>query len=427
MIKRSWFLPSLGPGSLRRCGVLLGALLLFWTGIGQAEPIPSASATDLYGEAMLAITEGRLGDAERLLAELIAVEPGHAGAWLDLAILYCAAGNGAEAERLFSEIERRYAPPPPILDVIAHQRKLGCAGWTAKNNARIRLGRGYESNVNQGARSPNFSIGGGGSQIDLVLLPEFRPRGDQFTNFSGELVRDFSQNGAFGVVQFQSRNYDQMSRYDTITLFAGAENPWRWDRWSGRLAGTTGFMTLDGEVYLKQTQIQLEVVPPLHLNRGWQFGLTGSWSYIAYPTLSNFDAQWWEARGALSYQGDGVWWQANAGAVTDRQAGERPGGNRAGAFANIRGRFSLGSRAQAEVGWLYQHWEGDKAYLPGLIDVRRTQNTSVMRVAAIFPLNDCHAIDLEFKDIQNQDNISIFEYRNWILQLNWQWQPFRQC
>ena len=221
MIKRSWFLPSLGPGSLRRCGVLLGALLLFWTGIGQAEPIPSASATDLYREAMLAITEGRLGDAERLLAELIAVEPDHAGAWLDLAILYCAAGNGAEAEHLFSEIERRYVPPPPILEVIAHQRKLGCAGWTAKNNARIRLGRGYESNVNQGARSPNFSIGSGGSQIDLVLLPEFRPRGDQFTNFSGELVRDFSQNGAFGVVQFQSRNYDQMSRYDTISLVCG--------------------------------------------------------------------------------------------------------------------------------------------------------------------------------------------------------------
>jgi hypothetical protein len=402
-------------------------LLLMWIGVAYAEPIPKANSPDLYGEAMLAISEGRLGDAEEILSKLVAEEPRHAGAWLDLAILYCASGNAAAAEHLFSEIERRYAPPPPILDVIAHQRKLGCTGWTAKTNASIRLGRGYESNVNQGARSPNFSIGGGGSQIDLVLLPEFRPRGDQFTNLSGELVRDFSQNGAFGVVQFQSRNYDHLSRFNTIALFVGAENPWRWDRWGGRLAGTTGFMTLDGQVYLQQSQIQFEVMPPLPLGRGWQFGLTGSWSYIAYPTLSNFDAQWWETRGALSYLGDDVWWQANVGAVKDRQAGERPGGDRTGSFANIRGRFSLGSRVQAELGWQFQRWEGEKAYFPGLIDVQRNQNTNFMRMAAIFPLNECHAINLEFKDIRNQENISIFEYRNWILQLNWQWQPLRQC
>ena len=68
MIKRSLFFPYKWRGSVRRCGVLLGGLLLFWTGIGQAEPIPTASSTDLYREAMLAITEGRLGDAEKFLA-----------------------------------------------------------------------------------------------------------------------------------------------------------------------------------------------------------------------------------------------------------------------------------------------------------------------------------------------------------------------
>lgn len=410
-----------------RLGVLLGGLLLFWIGAAHAEAILKASSPDLYGEAMLAISEGRLGDAEEILSKLVAEEPRHAGAWLDLAILYCASGNADAAEQLFSEIERRYSPPPPILGVIAHQRKLGCSGWIAKNNASIRLGRGYESNVNQGARSPNFTIGGGGSQLDLVLLPEFRPRGDQFTNFSGELVRDLSQNGAFGVVQFQSRNYDHLTRYNTIALFVGAENPWRWDRWGGRLAGTTGFMTLDGQIYLQQSQVQLEVAPPLPLGRGWQFGVTGSWSYIAYPTLSNFDAQWWETRGALSYLGDDIWLQANAGAVKDKQIGERPGGDRMGSFANIRGRFSFSEHVQAELGWQFQHWEGEKPYFPGLIDAQRTQNMSIVRAAATFSFNECHAISLEFKDIRNQENISIFDYRNWILQLNWQWQPLRQC
>lgn len=398
-----------------------------WIAVVHSEPIPKASSSEVYGEAMLAIADGRLGDAEKLLAQLVADEPRHAGAWLDLAILYCASGNTSAAEHLFSEIERRYAPPPPILELIAHQRKLGCVGRTAKSNANIRLGRGYESNVNQGARNPNFSLGGGGSQIDLVLLPEFRPRGDQFTNFSGEIVRDFSQSGAFGVLQFQSRNYDQMSRYNTTALFLGAESPWRWDRWGGRLAGTTGFMTLDGQVYLKQSQIQLEVSPPLPLGRGWQTAVTGSWSYITYPSLSNFDAQWWEARGTLSYKGDASWWQANVGAVKDKQVSERPGGDRLGSFANIRGNFPLGSRVLAELGWQFQHWEGERAYYPGLFDVQRTQNLSVMRIAAIFPLNECHSINIEYRNIQNQENISIFEYSNQIIQINWQWQPLRQC
>lgn len=412
---------------MRCCSVFLTGLLLLWVGVIHAEPISKVDSRDLYGEAMLAITEGRLEDAKKFLAQLVSDEPRHAGAWLDLAILYCASGNVSEAESLFVEIERRYAPPPPILEVIAHQRKLGCSSWTAKTNARVRLGRGFESNVNQGARNPNFSLGGGGSQIDLVLLPEFRPHGDQFTNFSGEIFRDFSQNGAFGVIQFQSRNYDQMSRYNTNAIFFGVESPWRWDRWGGRLAGTTGFMTLDGQVYLRQSQIQLEVAPPLPLGNGWQSGVTGSWSYITYPTLSNFDAQWWEVRGTLSYRGEDSWWQANAGAVQDKQASERPGGDRVGSFANIRGNFSLGSRVLGELGWQFQHWEGERAYFPGLIDVQRTQNISVIRMAAIFPLNECHAINLEFKDIRNQENISIFEYRNWILLLNWQWQPLERC
>lgn len=409
--------------------VLLFSFLLpiLYSGVVKAEPSPLPITQDLYGEAMLAITEGRLRDAEKLLRALIAEEPRHAGAWLDLAILYCASGDIFKAENLFSEIELRYAPPPPILEVIAHQRRLGCTGWVAQTNGRIRLGRGYETNVNQGARNPNLSLGGGGSQIDLVLLPEFRPRGDQFTSLSGELTRDFFANGAFGVVQFQSRYFDQMSRFNTTTIFAGAELPLQWNPWGGRLAGTTGFMTLDGEVYLRQNQIQLEVIPPLPLGQGWQSGVTGSWSYISYPTLSNFDAQWWEMRGTLSYQRENTWWQANIGAVKDNQVSDRPGGDRTGSFANIRGIFPVGSRGLIEAAWQFQHWEGAKRYFPGLIDIQRTQNISVMRLASTYKLNECHSIGFEFKDIRNQENISIFEYSNQIFQLNWQWNPFGQC
>ena len=168
---------------------------------------------------MLAIANGRIADAEKILAVLAAAEPSHAGAWLDLAMLYCAVGNSASAAHLFTEIERRFAPPPAILEVMERQREGGCEGGRPKSDFTLRLGRGFESNVNQGASSPNFSFNDGIRQIALVLLPEYLPRRDRFTQLSAELQRDFSLGGPTGVVQFQSKQYDNLSSYNYGSLF----------------------------------------------------------------------------------------------------------------------------------------------------------------------------------------------------------------
>lgn len=404
-------------------GVFLCWVLLAWSVGVRADSSFPVDRHDLYRDAMLAITEGRLGDAKLFLADLVAEEPRHAGAWLDLAILYCAAGDAEAAEALFREIEQRFSPPVPILEVIARQRKLGCEGKKPKNKATFRLGRGFESNVNQGARNPNISIGSGGGQIDLVLLPEYLPHSDQFTNISGELQREISENGAFAMAQFQSRNYDQLSRYNTTSLFVGFELPWRLVQWGGRVAGTTGFMTLDGEIYFKQSQLQVEVEPFLSLPSGWHVGVTGSWSYINYPTLQGFDADWLEIRGALSYRGADSWWQGGVGAIQDRQLGQRPGGDRTGSFVSVQGRTLFGRHVMGELGWQLQRWEGGEIYFPGIIDSRREQLTRTFRAAVIFPLNDAHAIHVELRDVRNQENIPIFDYRSNMLQLSWQWHP----
>ena len=148
------------------------ASLLLSIGTGAFAATEAANAPpNLYGEAMLAIANGRIADAEKILAVLAAAEPSHAGAWLDLAMLYCAVGNSASAAHLFTEIERRFAPPPAILEVMERQREGGCEGGRPKSDFTLRLGRGFEINVNQGASSPNFSFNDGIRQIALVLLP----------------------------------------------------------------------------------------------------------------------------------------------------------------------------------------------------------------------------------------------------------------
>lgn len=424
LLLRAGCLASVRHGC-KRLGACLLACGLFMGGqLTQAGVQPPDAAPDLYQDAMLSIVDGRLEDAEKALATLTETEPRHAGAWLDLAMLYCAAGNTAAAEKLFVEIERRFAPPPPILEVMAYQRKRGCAGPQTSQKATVRLGRGTESNVNQGAHNPNFTIGSGVNQIDLVLLPSYQPRSDQYNQLSGEWVSERSPYGATGVVQFQTRTYDQLTNFNSTSLFLGVERPWRWGNWGVRVAGSAGLMTLDNQLYVKQNQLQMEVVPPLPLPANWKFGVTGSWSMLDYPTLSGFDAQWWETRGALTYRKDNTWFQVSASAVQDRATGQRPGGDRVGMFGSVQGRMSLGNRVLGEAGWQLQSWQADGVFSPGLIDVRRAQNTSIFRLAATLPIDTQQAVILEFRDTQNYENISIFEYRNQAVQLSWQWNFF---
>ena len=396
--------------------------MLLMVSQAMAAPPPTQASPDLYRAAMLAITEGRLADAQKALTALSKESPSHAGAWLDLAMLYCAVGDAPAAEALFVEIERRFTPPRPILDVINSQRALGCLGWQRSQTAQVRLGRGFESNVNQGARTPNFSLGSGGNQIELMLLPEFLPLSDQFTNFSADVTRQLSSDGTTGVMQFQLKSFDRLSKYDTNSFFVGLDRPWQWDEWGLRTAATSGLMTLGGQLYLKQTQLQLTLLPPLPLPGKWKFSVTESLSFISYPTLTAYDARWWETRGTLTYRGDASLLQASASAVQDNGDGQRPGGDRTGIFANMQGRVNLNKDVRVELGWQMQQWQGERAYFPGLIGDRRIQKTQVLRAAAIFPLSEQQAVVVEYRHTRNDENISIFNHRNKVLQLSWQWQ-----
>ena len=390
---------------------------------GPANAQPEVIASDLYHDAMLAIAEGRLNDAQTKLAKLVAKEPRHAGAWLDLAMLYCSAGNADEAEKLFAEIEYQFSPPPPIIEVISKQRQLGCAGPQAAYRGSVRLGKGVESNVNQGALNPNISIGSGTQQVQLVLLPEYQAQSDQLTHFSADVGHDFSFNGLTGLLQFQSRIYEHLSAYSTSSVFVSLAHPWQYDRWFLQATGTVGWVTLDQNMYSRQQQLQLELQTPIGLLEHWRWGLSGIWSNVSYPRLTGFDAQWHELRTALSYKNGRAWWQMTVGIMDDQQIGQRPGGNRVGSAVALQGQFDFGSPVLLEAGWQLQKWQGDARYFPGVIDTSRSQQTAALRFAAVLPLNKQQSLTLEYKDIRNTENISIFEYRNQVLQLSWQWYP----
>lgn len=384
---------------------------------------PAAAANaDLYQKAMQSLSEGRYAEASRILQELVREEPEHAGAWLDIAILQCSIGNAAEADALFHAIETRFAPPPAILEVIALQRAKGCQQPSPKSYARFRLGLGVDDNVNQGAGNPNFSIGSGNNLINLVLSPENTPKADRFTALSAELVQALSPSGTLGFAQFQARQYDALSRFDLNSLLLGIDHPWRMGSWGLRGSASLGLITLGGALYQRQGQLQLQATLPLALPTGWEFGVIGGWTDVAYPSLTGFNSQVWDARGLLTYRNADLFAQASTGYALDHGSEERPGGNRSGVVASLTSRMRLSGEVVGELSWYRQNWKGQRAYSPGLIDQHRQQDTRLLRAAVIFPLTAQHAVHLEYRDVHNRENISLFEYKDRVLQLSWQWQ-----
>jgi hypothetical protein len=379
---------------------------------------------DLYLDALRSIAEGRQTDASEALIRMVEKEPQHAGAWLDLAIIQCELGRAAEAERLFNIIESRFAPPPVILEVIASQRAKGCKGWQPQSRTSVMFGRGSDSNANQGASNPNFTIGSGDVRVALQLLPENLPQRDQYTVLSADYMRELTPNGTMGFVQLRALHNDSLTRYNTASLIGAVEHPWRIGSWGMRGTGLLALHSLGGKLYQTQSQAQMRITPPLKLPDNFQFSVITGLSHVAYPTLHEFDANTLELRSLLTYRTEKTQAQASLGYLSDHATGTRPGGHRAGWFSSLQGRTRLAENVFGELGWTRQAWLSESAYSPGLIDDIRHQKTQVLRGALVFPVADRQSIQVELRQVKNDENISVFQYNSRQLQVSWQWQDF---
>lgn len=390
----------------------------------QAAPDPAPDPGQvLYEQALQSISEGRKSDASETLMRLIEQEPQHAGAWLEVALIQCELGHADEAERMFAIIEARFKPSRGILDLIAGARATGCDRWRSHAQSSFSLARGIDQNVNQGSSGNTYTTSGAvGGTVELPLTDDFLPKHDQYTLLSADYLSDLTPNGTIGFVQFQARRYDRLGRYDSSALFAGVDTPWRYGRWTLHTSATFGLITLGGELYQRQSQVQARLGPPLPLPGSMQFSVTTGLTHVEYLTLSNFNANTWEVRGQLNYRLEDSSASASVTRLDDRATGARPGGDRAGWLASAQWRRRLAGELTGELGYTRQTWRGAAAYSPGFIDQRRDQRTQVLRATLTYPLTRTQSLQLEARQVRNRENISLFQYNDRQLQLSWQWQ-----
>ena len=347
---------------------LAACALWLFTSLTLAQSVGAATNESRYQQALQWMAEGRYTQARDELLLLLAQQPEHAGAWLDLALLHCLMGRGNEAKALFAEVSQRFSPPEALREAIESLSQQGCARAPAKFSARVRLGLGTDRNVNPGARSPSYTLGSGASATPLMLAAEYTPRADQFKVLVLDGSLPVGAEGALAYAQAQARQHNHFPQYDLGAVVLGLEQPWQWGPWGWRAHVSAALTALDGALYQRQVQLQLKALAPSsallpaswQLPAGWLLGGSGTWTGASYPTLTGFDSQVWEVRGVLTYESEGRSAQASAGYALDQAQAQRPGADRSGAVLGLGARLPMGGQVSAELGVSWQSWRGDR-------------------------------------------------------------------
>nr|WP_315214001.1 tetratricopeptide repeat protein [uncultured Duganella sp.] len=389
---------------------------------GEAAP-PTGDA-NLYREAMRALTNDQPERAAALLLRFLADQPRHAGAWLDLALSQCALGHADEAERLFREIETRFAPPPGIQELIRQNRERGCntkPSWRALWVAT--LGRGYDNNVNQGASNALFSTGSGSNLIQWELADDFLPKADHHSSAGLDYMQQIDENGALLLAQAHVRRNDHVDEQDYASLLVGYERPWEWGAWRGYGTVALSALRLQNQLYQRQEQLQVRATPPLVLADKLQWTLLGSVSHIRYPTRARYDSTTFELGSNLSWRGARQVTASLSGLV-DRGQNGRLGGDRQGWYGALQLNQPLGDKLRLDLGATRQVWRSDDVYAPDQIDIVRHQDTRQLRAALQWSFTARQSLQLEWRAIRNRENISLFQYNSRLVQLNWRWDNF---
>lgn len=128
-----------------------------------------------------AIIGGDLSTALKMLRRMEQTAPEDAGGLLDVAMLYCEAGQSDDAERVFQLLETKYAPPPAIQQLIDYTRQLGCARPPPRRwSLNYGISAGYTDNVNAGPSQSTIRLPDAAPIRELTLLPSYLARADTF-------------------------------------------------------------------------------------------------------------------------------------------------------------------------------------------------------------------------------------------------------
>jgi hypothetical protein len=374
-----------------------------------------------------AIIGGDLSTALKMIRLMEQTAPENAGGLLDVAMLYCEAGQSEDAERVFQLLETNYAPPPAIQQLINYTRELGCARPPPRRwSVNYGISAGYTDNVNAGPSQSTIRLPDAAPIRELTLLPSYLARPDTFIGLDAagefQLVGDQAVTLIGGV---RARQYMSESQFSYQQLVAGvsARQLIGQHMWDGLLAGSA--LMLGGHLYETALNTQAGVWGEATELQGRpaRFGADVLASVLQYPQNPSYDAMLLELRGKSQWQlRDDTSALGAVGLVADVSRRDRTGGDRAGFMVSIRTETRLNDARQLNL-HLQQYMLNDaNIYNETLFgDLKRSPTSGFFSVRLQQKLNLHDSVYIQITRNWREDAIPLFRMSSTVLLVGYQW------
>jgi tetratricopeptide (TPR) repeat protein len=397
--------------------------LCFVTFHAVAQDAPPPPGEDLYVQGLGWMARNELHRARDLMEQAIALNPNNAGARMDLSLIYCQLGEVAKANDMWAEIETRFNPPAPLVEVIRQERLHGCVLAQSAAEFEVEVARGHSSNINQGVKSLSLDIPTVSGLLPVQLLPQFGQTADSYTQFNSAFKSAVTEGGVQAQISVQARENDQIKNLNILATALDVAK--RQETEAGRLDWIAGLgqANLGGSVFQRHTKLRVNLRPNQQPIAGWDsiFGL--GVSQIDYPAFETMSSRPVDVQVMMVREWTGSRLEVYGQLSKDRGDANRPGGDKDGKRWGLNLVQALGQvheeRLFAKLGWEVQSWQSVRAYSPGFIEEPRQQWMSTAVAAIVWPQTRADIWTLEARRQRNHENIQIFEYQATTFQLGY--------
>jgi len=392
-------------------------LILFALATGPARADARADEA-AYRQALAQAEGGNYLLAVDQLQNFLRTQPDHAGAWLDLALFACQAGQQEARAAALAWLDA-HGPLPPIIDeILTLQRHQTCPPENARRGrGEVGVALGLTHNLNLAAQQSTIQLP---NAVTLQLDRSLRPRNAPFGAVSGLWQQPLPLAGQQLALAGYVQNYQSDSQYNTALIQARWESMGQYkDIYGAQRLSLTNYW-LGGQDYLRawsgQSAWQWNS-PASSLHPSVQLTATG----LDYRTLRNYNALVIEPalglawRAGANLQLRGLW-----GRQIDKADGARPGGDRQGPFWQLEGRYALGQSGLLELTLRHDRLVESLPYAPFLFGpvVRRT-NLTQLAVSWKIRLDPSSQIEIESRLQRQRDPLPLFDYRSDMTSIGW--------
>lgn len=393
--------------------------------------IAAENIEQIYLEAIKEIENNNLQRAETLLAKVIQLDANHAGAKLDLAILNCKLGNKFQTELLLKELENKYFPNPKIKSIIQKIRNYSCKNNDSDNNENvtnifwIKFAIGYDSNINQGTTNPLFEASDGSQTIAFILSDNYIKHGGTSFNLNVGFMHKISDSNDKIFVKLNTKNHNHYTYFNTASgqILYQIPDIYLGENKQTKITSNIAYnvINLDAKPYLSQQKFAVSLLPFLNNNNNFQSTFSFNFTRNSYKNINAYNAKIYEFKTDLKYYQKNYLTALSAGILLDKEENTRPGGNKKGFFIAANHKYMFDDKWLIELFAHYQKWHSSRIYLANFIPQKRYQKIYAYGITADYKINKHNSIGVEFMNFNNQENISLFEYKNKSLQLYWQY------